>query len=103
MSDPALPDASGSRWRGRVQTARQTAAQVPVRLEDARTQHSSVDVALSLSEHDRVVGGGGLLAGALAFRLFLWLLPAALTLVGGLGFFDSADATHERPRRVSAS
>jgi uncharacterized BrkB/YihY/UPF0761 family membrane protein len=44
-----------------------------------------VDFAFTASEHDRN-SAGALLAGALAFRLFLWLLPAALVLFGCLGF-----------------
>jgi len=34
---------------------------------------------------------GGLLAGALAYRLFLWLLPAALLAVGLMGAVDGFD------------
>lgn len=44
----------------------------------------SVDLAFRLYEADREVGGG-LLSGAIAFRLFLWLLPAALLLVAAMG------------------
>ena len=88
MQDPAGPDPG---WRDRVKAARRTAAQVPARLQDARTEHNSVDLALAFSERDRLVGGG-LLAGALAFRLFLWVLPAALTVVGLLGFRHPIDS-----------
>jgi uncharacterized BrkB/YihY/UPF0761 family membrane protein len=34
--------------------------------------------------------GGGLLAGALAYRFFIWLLPFVLVLVGGLGVLSAA-------------
>ena len=40
------------------------------------------------SEHDKM-RAGGLLAGGLAFRMFLWLLPAALMVTGVLGIVDS--------------
>jgi uncharacterized BrkB/YihY/UPF0761 family membrane protein len=40
-------------------------------------------------ERDRACGGG-LLAGALAYRLFIWLLPLVLVLVAGLGIVSSA-------------
>ena len=36
-------------------------------------------------ERDSEVGGG-IIAGALAYRLFIWLLPLALVAVAGLGF-----------------
>ena len=40
--------------------------------------------------------GGGIIAGALAYRLFIWLLPFALVLVAGLGFAaDAADSSPE--------
>jgi uncharacterized BrkB/YihY/UPF0761 family membrane protein len=35
-------------------------------------------------------GGGSLLSAALAFRLFLWLLPVCLVVVAGLGYFSWA-------------
>jgi len=38
---------------------------------------------------------GGILAGALAYRLFIWLLPLALIAVAGLGF--AADVASESP------
>ncbi len=40
-------------------------------------------------ERDRDVGGG-LLAGALAFRLFVWLAAFVVVLVAVLGFIDAA-------------
>ncbi len=45
--------------------------------EGARSSHASVDVGFSLFENDSAIGGG-LLAGALAYRLFVLLLPSAL-------------------------
>ncbi len=42
--------------------------------------------------------GGGILAGALAYRLFVFLLPLALLLVSGLGLY--ADATDKNPSEV---
>jgi uncharacterized BrkB/YihY/UPF0761 family membrane protein len=38
---------------------------------------------------------GGIIAGALAYRLFIWLLPLALVLVAGLGI--AADSRAESP------
>lgn len=52
---------------------------------DSRGRYRPVDVVMSVSEHDLALGGS-LLAGALAFRLFLWSLPASLVLAGLAGF-----------------
>jgi uncharacterized BrkB/YihY/UPF0761 family membrane protein len=60
------------------------------RIEAARAHHSSVDVGFDVVERDSAIGGG-LLAGALAYRLFVFLLPAALLLVSGLGLYAAAD------------
>ena len=55
------------------------------RLDRAERRYPAVRFLLTAAGHDRIAGGP-LLAGALAFRLFLWLLPACLVLVGLLGF-----------------
>jgi len=56
---------------------------------EVRPNNRVVDTALSTYEHD-VSHGGGLLAGALAYRFFFWTLPMALVLVGVLGFSKDA-------------
>ena len=55
------------------------------RLMTARGEHASVRLLTDALREDRDTGGA-LLAGALAFRLFLWLLPAALVVVALFGF-----------------
>lgn len=55
----------------------------------ARARSEWVDTGFCIFERDVDVAGS-LLAGALAYRLFLWLLPAALVAVGGLGFASSS-------------
>lgn len=55
-------------------------------LEGARSRHASLDLGFALFEHDASIGGG-LLAGALAYRLFILLLPSALLFVSGLGLY----------------
>src|SRR4051794_7694072 len=46
---------------------------------------------MTVVERDSSIGGG-LLAGALAYRLFVLLLPTALLLVSGVGLYaDAAD------------
>ncbi len=61
------------------------------RVEAARARHHSIDLGFELVERDSAIGGG-LLAGALAYRLFVLLLPTTLLLVSGLGLYaDAAD------------
>jgi uncharacterized BrkB/YihY/UPF0761 family membrane protein len=60
---------------------------------DSRGKYRSVDVAFRFSDRD-VATGGAVLAGAVAFRMFLWALPATLVLTGLLGFnADDAEDT----------
>ncbi len=59
------------------------------RVETARIHHSSLDLGFSIVERDSSIGGG-LLAGALAYRLFVLLLPSALLFVSGLGLYAGA-------------
>jgi len=77
---------------GRIAWARAEHGRVVDRVDEARERYPAVRFVLTAADHDRVAGGA-LLAGALAFRLFLWLLPACLVVVGFLGFFrpDEAD------------
>ncbi len=56
------------------------------RLERSRSEHVSVDTAFQFVERDqRTIGAA--LAGALAFRLFLFILPLVLVLVGVFDIF----------------
>jgi uncharacterized BrkB/YihY/UPF0761 family membrane protein len=64
------------------------------RVEAARAQHMSVDIGFGLVERDSSIGGG-LLAGALAYRLFVLLLPTTLLFVSGLGVYS--DAANKSP------
>jgi uncharacterized BrkB/YihY/UPF0761 family membrane protein len=59
------------------------------RADAARGRHSSLDLGFTLVERDSSIGGA-LLAGALAYRLFLLLLPLSLLLVSGLGLYAGA-------------
>jgi uncharacterized BrkB/YihY/UPF0761 family membrane protein len=59
-----------------------------------------VDAAFEMVERDSEVGGG-IIAGALAYRLFIWLLPLALVAVVGLGY--AADAASESPEQAANS
>ena len=91
--------------RGTVPGSRTTAREPPAgwaqrrrdevveRVESARRRYPAVRFVLTAADHDRGAGGP-LLAGALAFRLFLWLLPACLVVVACLGFFASGSTRH---------
>jgi membrane protein len=71
---------------------------IRARAEHARSSHASIDVGLGVVESDSSIGGG-LLAGALAYRLFVLLQPLVLLLVSGLGIY--AGAADQSPRRVA--
>jgi len=90
---PIEPTVAGrlARWAERAKILRE-------RTEAARARHASVDFGFALVERDSGIGGG-LLAGALAYRLFVLLLPTALLLVSGLGLY--ADSVDESTTQVA--
>ena len=87
------PTAAGrlARWLQRGRLLRE-------RIIAARERHASVDVGFAVVERDSDIGGA-LLAGALAYRLFVLLLPTALLLVSGLGLY--AGAADKSPTEVA--
>ena len=80
--DVTPPAASGT---GRFSGARQRVYATRDRVISSRDRYHQIDMALRTWERD-VEAGGSLMAAALAFRLFLWTLPATVFLVGLLGF-----------------
>jgi uncharacterized BrkB/YihY/UPF0761 family membrane protein len=62
------------------------------RAEAERANHRSLDAVYEVVDRDVEVAGG-IIAGALAYRFFIWLLPFALVLVAGLGLASSAATT----------
>jgi uncharacterized BrkB/YihY/UPF0761 family membrane protein len=84
-------------WASRIRTDAERLAQ---RAETERTRHQSVDAVFEMVERDSEVAGG-IIAGALAYRLFIWLLPLALIAVAGLGF--AADAASKSPEAAAES
>jgi uncharacterized BrkB/YihY/UPF0761 family membrane protein len=68
-----------TRWTERARVLRTS-------VNAARADHRSIEFGLGLVERDAEIGGG-LLAGALAYRLFVFLLPTALLVVSGLGLY----------------
>ncbi len=73
---------------------------VAERAEAERKRHGSVDAVYEMVDRD-FEAGGGIIAGALAFRLFIWMLPLALVAVAGLGLASRAES--ESPRSAAGS
>ena len=84
---------------GRAEEIRARAKRYSERAEAMRGQHVSVDAVYVIADRDSELGGG-LMAGALAYRIFIWLLPFALVIVAGIGIAASAS---ESPESASSS
>ena len=73
---------------GRIARARRSAAELETRarkeFDHAKERHATVRLAAQALESDRR-RAGGLLAGGLAYRIFLWQIPLALFLVSAFG------------------
>jgi uncharacterized BrkB/YihY/UPF0761 family membrane protein len=80
--------------RDGIAVVRGEIARAPERLEELRGRTPTVDAAMDTFEYDRR-RVGGLLAGALAFRLFLWLLPIGLLLIAVAGFAAASRSTDD--------
>jgi uncharacterized BrkB/YihY/UPF0761 family membrane protein len=70
------------------------------RAHEERARRGWVDAIFELADRDEQIAGG-IIAGALAYRLFIWLLPAGLVFVGGLGVV--ADAVSKSPKGVASN
>lgn len=89
------PRTLGVRTRKLRKAAFQARAQeVAERAEAARADHKTLEAMFEAFARDVEVGGG-IIAGALAYRFFLWLLPFGLVLVAGVGI--AADAAGDSP------
>jgi membrane protein len=84
-------------WQDSLRTRGERLAE---RAQSERQLHKSVDATFQMVDRDADLGGG-IIAGALADRLFIWTLPLALVLVGGLGI--AADAAEETPEEAADS
>jgi uncharacterized BrkB/YihY/UPF0761 family membrane protein len=87
----ARVSAERDRVRARVDDSRR-------RLEASREHSATVDVLFGAMERDTATGGG-VLAGAVAFRIFLFLVPFVFVLVTGLGV--ASDAASQSPEEVA--
>jgi uncharacterized BrkB/YihY/UPF0761 family membrane protein len=70
------------------------------RVTAQRARHRSLDTAFEIVDTDLEVGGG-IIAGALAYRLFVWLLPLALVVIAGLGL--ASDLASTSPEAAASS
>lgn len=86
------PSTAAGRARARVAALQLRAARIAERAKLERSRHSSLDALFEMVDRDAEVGGG-IMAGALAYRLFIWMLPLALVAVAGLGFYTEAAAS----------
>jgi uncharacterized BrkB/YihY/UPF0761 family membrane protein len=88
------------RVRRRNAVIRARAELVAQRAQEERGRHDSVDAVFEIVDRDSEVAGG-IIAGALAFRMFIWLLPFALVVVAGLGI--AASEASRSPRSAAKS
>jgi membrane protein len=95
------------RHRGRRERARRRQDAIQARMEhlseraqEERGRRGWIDAIFEMVDRDGEVAGG-VIAGALAYRLFIWLLPFGLVFVGGLGVL--ADAVSDSPKGVATT
>jgi membrane protein len=86
------PPTRRDRARARQERLRQRKQQLNDRAQVERTRHESVDAVFDVVDLDAEVGGG-IIAGALAYRLFFWSLPFALVFVACLGAVRDVSST----------
>jgi uncharacterized BrkB/YihY/UPF0761 family membrane protein len=91
-ADPADDRDEGSD-AGRLDRARTTITAAKASAKGATERHVALAVPVRAAERNRRVAAT-VLAGGLAYRLFLWLLPFGLILGGALGL-SNADSTEK--------
>ena len=84
--------------RARFRELQARAERVRVELEGRYGDRRAVSVTRDVMLLDRAIAGGEL-AGALAYRIFLWTLPFVLVLVAGLGVYS--DASDQSPKAIA--
>jgi uncharacterized BrkB/YihY/UPF0761 family membrane protein len=95
--DDASPEPAPTRWErlsSRVQRARAD-------IEARRADSASIDTAFEAVERDSQTGGG-VLAAAVAFRLFMFLVPYAFVMVTGFGLASTAAGQNPKDAAHSA-
>lgn len=99
VEDPAERSLS-TRLRGRRDHFEERIESTRRRLEDARPGSGVIDTAFRAFERDSAIGGG-VLSAAVAFRIFLFLVPFVFFFVVGFGF--ASDATDGNPEGLTNS
>ncbi len=84
-----------SRAREGARRVRDTGTAVRDRVVELRPETPLLDAGWETIERDSATGGG-LLAGAIAFRLFLLVVPLVLLLYAGLGFLSAGSVSGAR-------
>jgi uncharacterized BrkB/YihY/UPF0761 family membrane protein len=85
----ATPDHGVTPGTGRYGRARTRVTSAVAGVRSAGERHVSLAVPLRAAERNRRVAAS-VLAGGLAYRLFLWLLPFGLIVGGALGFLNAS-------------
>jgi uncharacterized BrkB/YihY/UPF0761 family membrane protein len=97
--DPATGDPIVTgRLRSAGVRAKKTREEAERRVQELRERSELVDAALEAGDLDRQ-RAGSLLAGGIAFRVFIWLLPAALFAAAVTGLFRLSGSA--QPDRVA--
>lgn len=87
---PDLPGSDQPPERRARDRLRASLSEGSARLEAARVDHPLIDAGFQVISRDRLLAGG-LLASAVAFRMFLWIVPLAVVFVSVFGFYSAAD------------
>lgn len=87
--------------RQRLDHLRERAERTKASIEARRADSDSIATAFEAVERDAQTGGG-VLAAALAFRLFMFLVPYAFVMVTGFGLASSASGQDPRQAAQSA-
>jgi membrane protein len=86
---PDVPRPAPDSVKDRLKHLRERAERTRAGIEARRADSASIDTAFDAVERDAQTGGG-VLAAAVAFRLFMFLVPYAFVMVTGFGLASSA-------------
>jgi uncharacterized BrkB/YihY/UPF0761 family membrane protein len=100
LATPVDKRSATGRLRAVGDRALRTRDEAARRVDQLRERNALVDAALEAGDLDRR-RAGSLLAGGIAFRVFLWLLPAALFVAALVGLVRPTGAAS--PERVAQS
>lgn len=90
------------RTRAKAEQTRGQVMDVAERVVAARPDTPLIDTGFEIYEKDSRIAGG-MLAGAVAFRLFLLLVPLLLVLVAGLGFMSVSNTQRSAASQLNFS